>query len=84
MAEQRLAIIEGMQKSVEGLKEASIDPNEAMQFILITQYMDAMRDIGAGSKSNAVFMSASPGAVGDLREQIMAATLGVDRRGRLV
>jgi len=34
----------------------------------VTQYFDMMKDIGAQSKTNAVFMNHSPGALEDLAQ----------------
>jgi hypothetical protein len=38
--------------------------------VMMTQYFDTMRDIGAHSKSSAVFIPHGPGAVSDVATQI--------------
>ena len=37
-----------------------------MDLLLVTQYFDMMKDIGGNSRSNAVFMNHSPGALSPL------------------
>ncbi|CAN1272186.1 Hypersensitive-induced response protein-like protein 2 [Linum perenne] len=38
--------------------------------VLITQYFDTMKEIGATSKSSAVFIPHGPGAVNDIAAQV--------------
>ena len=38
-----------------------MDAKAVMDLMIITQYFDMMKDIGAQSKTNAVFMNHSPG-----------------------
>lgn len=38
--------------------------------VLVTQYFDTMKEIGASSKSNSVFIPHGPGAVKDIASQI--------------
>jgi hypothetical protein len=41
-----------------------------MDMVLVTQYFDTMREIGASSKSSSVFIPHGPGAVKDVSAQI--------------
>jgi hypothetical protein len=41
--------------------------------VLMTQYYDMLTDVGQNSRTNTILLPHSPGAVGDLREQIIAA-----------
>ncbi|CAL5358510.1 unnamed protein product [Camellia sinensis] len=43
---------------------------DVMDMVLITQYFDTMKEIGASSKSSAVFIPHGPGAVREIAEQI--------------
>lgn len=72
IAGQRQAIIEGFGESIEGFvqKIPSIEASHVMDMVLLIQYIDALKEIGAGSKSNVVFVPHSPGNVSDLSEQI--------------
>jgi hypothetical protein len=38
--------------------------------VLVTQYFDTMKEIGASSKSSSVFIPHGPGAVKDVAAQI--------------
>merc|ERR1712100_618362 len=46
------------------------DSKQVMDLLLVTQYFDMMKDIGGNSRSNAVFMNHSPGALQDLTQAI--------------
>jgi len=47
-----------------------------MDLMIVTQYFDMMKDIGAQSKTNAVFMNHSPGALEDLAQAVQRGFLG--------
>ena len=49
---------------------------ETMQLVLITQYFDTLKSIGESNKTNTLFLSHSPNAVGDISQQIMQSMLG--------
>ena len=46
-----------------------------MMLVLVTQYLDTMKEIGAQDKSNTIFVSHSPAAVGDLFRQMQDAIM---------
>jgi hypothetical protein len=48
-----------------------VDPHEVMALLMMTQYFDALRDIGA--VSNTILMPHSPSAVADLYNQLRNA-----------
>jgi regulator of protease activity HflC (stomatin/prohibitin superfamily) len=75
IANQRKAIIEGLQVSVEQFKHAveGASSKEVMQLVLVTQYFDTLKSIGENDKTNTLFLSHSPGAVKDVSEQILQA-----------
>ncbi|HMK89348.1 MAG TPA: SPFH domain-containing protein [Methylocystis sp.] len=72
IADQRRAIIEGLQASIEQFQKVVTDTStaEVMQLVLITQYFDTLKTIGELDKTNTLFLSHSPGAVEDIRQQI--------------
>lgn len=79
IANQRKAIIEGLKESVEEFSKAveGSTPRDVMMLVLVTQYLDTMKEIGANDKSNTILMSHSPSAVSDLFHQMQdAITLG--------
>jgi regulator of protease activity HflC (stomatin/prohibitin superfamily) len=72
IANQRKAIIEGLKQSVEAFSAAveGTTPRDVMMLVLVTQYLDTIKEIGAQDKSNTLFMSHSPAAIGELFRQI--------------
>merc|ERR550514_2296589 len=77
LSRQRQAIVDGLQESVNLFTKGvpGADPSTVMDMIMITQYFDTMKDIGASSKSNAIFMPHQPGAVSDLSSQLRQGIL---------
>ncbi len=75
IANQRKAIIEGLKVSVEAFASAveGTTPKDVMMLVLLTQYLDTLKEIGAQGKSNTLFMSHSPAAIGDLFQQMQNA-----------
>jgi len=72
VARQRQAIVDGLRDSVLAFSEnvPGTTSKDIMDMVLMTQYFDTMKDIGASSKSNAVFIPHGPGAVQDVASQI--------------
>jgi regulator of protease activity HflC (stomatin/prohibitin superfamily) len=81
IANQRKAIIEGLQTSVEQFQKAVSDASakEVMQLVLVTQYFDTLKSIGENDKSSTLFLSHSPAAVKDVSDQILQAMLVAER-----
>jgi regulator of protease activity HflC (stomatin/prohibitin superfamily) len=77
IANQRKAIIEGLKESVETFSKAveGSTPHDVMMLVLVTQYLDTMKEIGANDKSNTIFVSHSPAAVGELFRQMQDAVM---------
>ena len=77
IANQRKAIIEGLKDSVEAFSKAveGSTPKDVMMLVLVTQYLDTMKEIGANDKSNTILLSHSPAAVGDLFKQMQDAVM---------
>src|ERR1051326_8148115 len=77
IANQRKAIIEGLKDSVEAFSKAvaGSSPHDVMMLVLVTQYLDTMKEIGANDRSNTILMSHSPGAVSDLYRQMQDAVM---------
>ncbi len=81
IANQRKAIIEGLQASIEAFQKGVGDTStaEVMQLVLITQYFDMLKSIGQTDKTNTLFLAHSPGAVRDISDQIMQSMIVADR-----
>ncbi|HWO29089.1 MAG TPA: hypothetical protein VNO32_09845, partial [Candidatus Acidoferrum sp.] len=70
-------IIEGLKDSVEAFSKAveGSTPKDVMMLVLVTQYLDTLKEIGANDKSNTILMSHSPAAVSDLFKQMQDAVM---------
>uniref|UniRef100_K3Z6X9 Band 7 domain-containing protein n=3 Tax=Setaria TaxID=4554 RepID=K3Z6X9_SETIT len=72
IARQRQAIVDGLRDSVLGfsVNVPGTTAKDVMDMVLITQYFDTMKEIGASSKASSVFIPHGPGAVRDIATQI--------------
>ncbi|CAK9087087.1 Hypersensitive-induced response protein 1 (OsHIR1) [Durusdinium trenchii] len=63
ISRQRQAIVEGLRESVVQFTDnvSDISSADVMQLMLMTQYLDTMKDIGASSKATTVFIPSNPG-----------------------
>ena len=76
IANQRRAIIAGLQESVEAFQKAiGVQASDVMALVLVTQYLDTMKDIGASANSNTILLPHSPGALRDLMSEIREGVL---------
>ncbi|XP_059284310.1 hypersensitive-induced response protein 1 [Lycium ferocissimum] len=77
IARQRQAIVDGLRDSVLAFSEnvPGTSAKDVMDMVLVTQYFDTMKEIGATSKSSAVFIPHGPGAVKDVASQIREGLL---------
>jgi len=76
IAQQRLEIVRGFKESVEDFKKSlkTVTHEEIMQFVLMTQYFDTIKDIGANSKNSSILIPHSPGGMRDFQDQIIKGT----------
>ncbi len=81
IANQRKAIIEGLQGSIESFQKVvgGTSTSEVMQLVLVTQYFDTIKSIGENDKTNTLFLSHAPGAVNQISDQIMASIMGAEK-----
>ncbi len=77
IANQRRAIVEGLQASIEQFQKAveGASARDVMQLVLVTQYFDTLKSIGESDKTNTLFLPHSPGAVKDVSDQILQSML---------
>ena len=77
IANQRKAIVEGLKQSVEAFAAAveGTTARDVMMLVLVTQYLDTIKEIGSSDKTNTLFMSHSPAAMGDLFRQMQDAVM---------
>jgi len=81
IANQRKAIIEGLQVSIEQFQKVveGASAKEVMQLVMVTQYFDTLKSIGESDRTNTLFLAHSPGAVRDISDQILESMLGADK-----
>ncbi len=77
IANQRKAIIEGLQVSIEQFQKVvdGASSRDVMQLVLVTQYFDTLKSIGESDKTNTLFLSHSPAAVKEVADQILQSML---------
>src|SRR4249919_2617743 len=77
IANQRKAIIEGLQVSIEQFQKVveGASANQVMQLVMVTQYFDTLKSIGENDKTNTLFLSHSPAAVKEVSDQILESML---------
>lgn len=76
IANQRKAIVEGLRQSVANFQNSVPDSNaqQVMTMVLLTQYFDTIKEIGATNKST-ILLPHSPGGLQDIANQIQEAIL---------
>ncbi|HYL37629.1 MAG TPA: SPFH domain-containing protein [Bryobacteraceae bacterium] len=81
IANQRKAIIEGLQVSIEQFQKVveGASAREVMQLVMVTQYFDTLKSIGESDKTNTLFLAHAPGAVKDVSDQILESMLVANR-----
>jgi len=80
IARQREAIVDGLRRSVAAYTE-NIPGTEAgtvMDMMLMTQYFDTLKDIGAHSGSNTIFVPSEPGGAASVASQIRMGVLSAN------
>lgn len=77
IANQRRAIVEGLRESVLEFSESvpGSSPQDVMQLVMMTQYFDTMKDIGADGRAKTVFIPYSPAGMTDIAEQIRSGIM---------
>jgi len=81
IANQRKAIIEGLQVSIEQFQKVvdGASSRDVMQLVMVTQYFDTLKSIGESDRTNTLFLAHAPGAVKEVSEQILQSMLVAER-----
>ena len=80
IANQRIAIANGIKQSVEQVKgamEDGVTGQEVMNMLFLTQHYETIGKL-AEQGVNTIFMPYSPGTVGDLQTQIQSSLIAAD------
>lgn len=77
IADQRRAIVDGLRESVEDFKNGvpGTSAQEVLSLVLMTQYFDTLKDIGAASRTNTILVPHSPGYMKDLASEMRNSIL---------
>lgn len=80
IANQRRAIIDGLQQSVELFQKTipGTTADDVMKLVITIQYLDTLKEIGALGKSNTIFLPHSPGSINELMTQISTAVMSAN------
>ena len=80
LAEQRLAIAQGLHKSADLFKDVDgIGNADVMNLLFLIQYMDMLGQVGTSEGTHTLMLPHSPSAVGDFSNQIRDAMLVASR-----
>lgn len=84
IAEQRQAIVAGLRDSVDEFRKSvpGTTAKDVMNLVLMTQYFDMLKEIGASSRTNAILIPHSPGNLATLTEQMRNAMMEADQTVR--
>jgi regulator of protease activity HflC (stomatin/prohibitin superfamily) len=72
IADQRKAIVDGLRESVDDFQKSvpGATAHDVMNLVLMTQYFDTLKEIGASNRSSTLFVSHSPGNLADIASQM--------------
>jgi regulator of protease activity HflC (stomatin/prohibitin superfamily) len=81
IADQRQAIVAGLRDSVDEFRRSvpGTTAKDVMNLVLMTQYFDMLKEIGASNRSSAILIPHSPGNLTALQDQIRNAMLESDQ-----
>jgi regulator of protease activity HflC (stomatin/prohibitin superfamily) len=85
IADQRQAIVAGLRDSVDEFRKSvpGTTAKDVMNLVLMTQYFDMLKEIGASSRTNAILIPHSPGNLSTLTEQMRNAMIEADQTVRV-
>lgn len=77
IAQQRRAIVDGLRESIAAFTDriGSVNEKDVLNLVLLTQYFDTMKDIGADAGSKVILMPHSPAGMSDISAQIREAII---------
>merc|ERR1712050_11387 len=68
MAQMRSAMAQGFKDSMMFMQESGMSPGEAMHMMVMTQYLDTLKEFANGKSS--IMVPHGPSAVQDMQKQI--------------
>lgn len=81
IANQRKAIIQGLQESVENFsnKVGGVKSQDVMNLVMMTQYFDTIKELGMSGKNSTILIPHGPSGMQDLSDQIRNAMITADQ-----
>jgi len=80
VANQRKAILKGLQEGVEELSGAiGVSADETMKYTMLTQYFDMLRDVGTSQNKTTIFVPHGPGVVSSLADQMTTSMISASQ-----
>ena len=77
IADQRIEIIKGFAKSIKEMKDTNISEEEILNFVLLTQYFDTLKEVSA-SESNTIMLPGTPQGFTNISEELRNAIISGD------
>jgi regulator of protease activity HflC (stomatin/prohibitin superfamily) len=76
-ANQRKAIVDGLRQSVDGFQKtvSGVTAADVMQLVLVTQYFDTLKEIGANNKSSTILLPHAPTGIKDIASQLQESII---------
>eukprot|EP00656_Telonema_subtile_P001849 TRINITY_DN10800_c0_g1_i6.p1 TRINITY_DN10800_c0_g1~~TRINITY_DN10800_c0_g1_i6.p1 ORF type:complete len:290 (-),score=78.68 TRINITY_DN10800_c0_g1_i6:67-936(-) len=80
VARQRKEIVDGLRDAVKefGQSIEGTSSREVMNIVLMTQYFDTLKDIGAGGRCSTIFVPTAPSSVGNASNDFMQSMLNAN------
>lgn len=80
IANQRKAIVEGLQESIDAFQKTveGTSAKDVMNLVLMTQYFDTLKEISVNSKGTTIMLPHSPSAVQDIESSLRNAILSAN------
>ena len=81
IADQRRAIIDGLQGSVKDFQSSvtGSTAQDVMMLVLMTQYFDTLQSVAEHSNTNTIMIPSTPGGLQDLSQQIREAMIAANQ-----
>jgi regulator of protease activity HflC (stomatin/prohibitin superfamily) len=75
IAKQRSAIVAGLRESIAAFTEkvGSVNEQEALNLVLLTQYFDTIKEVGVSAGSKVILLPHGPGGMPEILNQIRNA-----------
>jgi regulator of protease activity HflC (stomatin/prohibitin superfamily) len=77
IANQRKAIISGLQESVELFQKSvpGASPSDVLTLVMMTQYLDTLKEVGANSRTNTIMIPHSPGGLTEFFNELRTSVI---------